>query len=243
MDKNLFEDINIPESLKPDEIAKTLENKEKLINDIDNIINNQDQDDVKEDVTLDKENTEIINDQPTSDIDDNKKSENIDDKQDDNSDKKIENETANNTKIKSPKNLTFKIIASIASCIILIFGIGFFIFTQILPSKNSDIKEVFKISESYNDVFNAVNKTFISKNDIYNNQVPTKYKKDFDLNLFYKNTDINGIQKSDIIKTSDKNIYYISENKLFILSHNNGQMSLISTYENENYNLKDMFFS
>lgn len=170
--------------------------------------------------------------------------------------------------MKSKKQaMIFRSTAAIAACFALVFGIMAFVNNKgtALPAGYLDNDVEVREAENYSDVYKGIQDAFVKNGKIIDDEsnisYPNKTSSDTKGNVITAGTqiktkaqDINtvveysmtsekveGVAEADILRTDGNNLYYIANDALYIVSTNNGKMTLLSKTQRNNIYPVEMY--
>lgn len=151
-----------------------------------------------------------------------------------------------------PKIKVFRMTASIAACVALVFGITalFNEDSTSLPIGYLESGGEIKEAESYSDVYKVIQDVFVKNGTVFEDEDipyakpvkpilnpkevpdPPKDATDADMNTIVEysiaSEQVEGVSQADILRTDGNNLYYIANNALYVVSADNGKMTLLS---------------
>ena len=152
--------------------------------------------------------------------------------------------------MKSKKQaVRFRSSAAVAACVALVFGILAFVndSSTTLPISYLSSAEEAKVAENYSDIYKAMQNIFMKNGSVIENTSPGTPDKNVItapetppqngpqtpiVNTVVKydatSEQIEGVADADIIRTDGKNLYYVANKALYMVSTDNGKMSLLS---------------
>lgn len=147
------------------------------------------------------------------------------------------------------KAIRFRSSAAVAACVALALGVTAFVSDNgtALPIGYLESAGEVKEAENYSDVYKVIQDAFVKNGNIIENDpdstntqgsptktenTPTTEPTDTDINAVVEYgitaEQVEGVAEADILKTDGTNLYYVANNSLYVVSTNNGKMTLLS---------------